>query len=371
MEIKILKKKIDSRNIFYYTYVDANKKRHKKMCKGCKSLKAAKEFVSKLRVDDLEQYKIKNIAGDMFIVGSMHHKRMESFGKHNSINTINSKRHFIDLIIKNFGERNINLLKVSEIEMFLIKDSVHSGSWKNLFLDTFGNIYEETIWKCEKPVPRPKFQRFARNSQKADVLSIAELEIFFQRNNFKNYDDWLIFRIIFSCGLRSGEARALQASQFMLDYKVLVINGFCKTNGERTTYNKKGSITNPKTRVVPVPDKILEEVKNYMKLYDKKGNDFLFMRKGKPIGKEYLDSIFKRIIKNTGLYKSEKRLIPHSLRFTYVTLMRRDITIEQVQKLVGHTSPEMTEYYTRFSLLETIQSIRSSFHAANKLMEKL
>ena len=108
-----------------------------------------------------------------------------------------------------------------------------------------------------------------------------------------------------------------------------------------------------------------------MKLYDKKGNDFLFMRKGKPIGKEYLDSIFKRIIKNTGLYKSEKRLIPHSLRFTYVTLMRRDITIEQVQKLVGHTSPEMTEYYTRFSLLETIQSIRSSFHAANKLMEKL
>ena len=90
MEIKILKKKIDSRNIFYYTYVDANKKRHKKMCKGCKSLKAAKEFVSKLRVDDLEQYKIKNIAADMFIVGSMHHKRMESFGKHNSINTINS-----------------------------------------------------------------------------------------------------------------------------------------------------------------------------------------------------------------------------------------------------------------------------------------
>ena len=35
------------------------------------------------------------------------------------------------------------------------------------------------------------------------------------------------------------------------------------------------------------------------------------------------------------------------------------------------TSPEMTEYYTRFSLLETIQSIRSSFYAANNLVEIL
>lgn len=371
MDIRIIQKRNNGTDVFYYTYVDSSGKKHRKLCHDCRNLGEAKLFVSKLKIETDSQYLIRNIAADMYVLGSEHLKRRKSFGKENCPITISQKRYFIELIISDFGTRNINTLKISEIEQFLIDDSRHSGSWKNFYLDTFGNIYEETIWKCDNPVPRPKFQRFARNSKKADVLTAEEVESFFCRDNFKNHDDWLMFRIIFTCGLRLGEARALQASQFLFDYKVLVVNGFCKINGERTFYNKKGSLLDPKIRVVPVPDKILNEVKSYMELYDKKGNDYLFMRFGKPVRKEYLENVFKKIVTSLGFTKDGRRLIPHSLRFTYVTMMRRDVNIEQVQKIVGHTSPEMTEYYTRFSLLETIQSIRSSFYAANNLVEIL
>ncbi len=81
--------------------------------------------------------------------------------------------------------------------------------------------------------------RFARNVRKADIYTTEELNRFFDNELWENSRDHLIFLCIASFGLRLGEARALQLRQFIFDKNAVVIDGFCKRNGERTNYNKK------------------------------------------------------------------------------------------------------------------------------------
>lgn len=60
-------------------------------------------------------------------------------------------------------------------------------------------------------------------------------------------------------------------------------------------------------------------------------------------------------------------LAPHSLRFTYITRMRRNADGETVQKPAGHNSMEMTEYYTRDAIPEMVEAAKPAVAAANKL----
>ena len=70
-----------------------------------------------------------------------------------------------------------------------------------------------------------------------------------------------------------------------------------------------------------------------------------------------------------GIEKGTRKLIPHSFRFTYVTRMRRGLSAETVQKLAGHSSVEMTEYYTRAAIPEMVEGLKEAVPAANMLFE--
>lgn len=354
---------------FYYTYVDEQGKRHKKLCPAeCKSYEEAQNFIRNTKIILECPYLISNIAKDMYIKNGTHLKRLADFGKTLCDLTIKQKRYMIELIISQFGNRNIFDIKVSEIENYLINDVAHGNSWKNSYLETFGAIYEETEWLA-KTCPKPFFHKFVRNSRKADILRINELNEFFKFSNWTSYDEWLLFRVIFFCGLRISEARALRPCQFYWKAKIVIINGFCKPNGERTNYNKKGSVEDPKTRVVILPDELIVLLRRFIRNNKISQNDFLFKYHNKPYRREFLETEFKRVLNRSGIKVGSRKIVPHSLRFSYVTLMRRDVDIEQVKKLVGHNSVAMTEYYTHFDLRSSIESFqKESFEAVNNLL---
>ena len=304
-----------------------------------------------------DEFLIKNIAKDMFLPGSEHMVRLEQFGKTICQETLYQKRLFINKIVENFGECNIEELKSKDIELFLLKDNQHSGSWKNNFLDTFKCIYDETMWKCSRPIQCPKFQRFARQSIKPDIFTEDELNEFFNPLIWDRYEYYLLFRTMAFCGLRIGEARALQKMQFNFENDILLINGFCKPDGIKTNYNKKGSSDNQKFRCVVIPQKLTEEIKPYIK--NMSDDDFIFSKNNKPFSKDALDSYFRKILRLSEIDTNNKKYIPHSLRFTYITKMRKKLSVEQVQKLAGHSSIEMTEYYTRASVADMIDMLQN------------
>ena len=314
------------------------------------------------------EYLISRIAEDMFVPGSKHMERLFQFGKRLCDETIYQKRLFIEIIIENFGNQNLDELKIKDVELFLLNDKKHYGSWKNNFLDTFSCLYDETVWKCTKPITRPSFQRFSRNSRKPDIFTIEELGRFFSPVFWDNRRNYLLFLTMACCGLRIGEARALQVSQILWDKNVILVNGFCKRDGRKTNYNKKGSADNQKFRVVPMPDMLLKSLREYVMQNELKGDSFVFMDEFlNPVKQDHLDGYFKKICKLSGINTSGRKLIPHSLRFTYITRMRRNLSVEQVQKIAGHSSVEMTEYYTRSSLNDMIEGLKAISPVVNTM----
>lgn len=355
---------------WYYVYEDSLNKKHKRVCKKCTTKEDAEIFIS--RLDFVNQYLIKNVAANMYLPESEHIKRLESFGKKISEKTRLQKRQHIELIIKKWGDYSLKTLRVSDIEKYLLENHQHhSGSWKNFYLETFGNIYEETIWKCEFPIPKPHFQKFARNSKRCDIFTTDELNKIFKVELWDNYQDYLLFYLAATCGLRLGEARALKVNQLNLKEQTLEVNGFCKNDGYRTNYNKTGNEKDKKHRVVPLPDEAFIKVANYVARNKLNSDDFLFSISGKPISQDHLyKSFIKKINELNFNSLGNRKLVPHSLRFTYVTRMRRDLSAEDVRKLVGHSSLAMTEYYTRPSLSELHYLIDKTKDASNNLFKK-
>lgn len=356
---------------WYYSFTDKITGRLKKLvCKKCYTKEEALLFVKNISKKTNEVYIIQNITKDMFIKNCPHIKRLELHGKKLTEKTLSQYRKMTEYFTLHFGHRNILTLSAKEIENFLLRDNIHSGSWKNLMLEIIRKIYMEAQWKCNKNIVMPLVNRFNRNTKKADIFTTEELEELFKQDNWPSYDIYLFFYIIASCGLRLGEARGLQVNQFDFTKNILIINGFINAQGKRTKWNKKGSAVNSKIRIVPLPKKIAKLLEKYIEAKKIKDDDFIFTTaSGHYLDGKRMEEIFKKVLLKCKIDCSQRKLVPHSLRYTYVTRMRRTLNIELVQKLAGHTSPVMTEYYTRSNIDELISSIQGTFEAAENLFK--
>ena len=101
----------------------------------------------------------------------------------------------------------------------------------------------------------------------------------------------------------------------------------------RTNFNKKGSENDRKIRVVPIPDNINEIMKKYIQENKIGPDDYVFLRYGHPIRRWLAEKWFKQALEFSGINVGKRILTPHSLRYTYITRMRRDVAGETVKKI--------------------------------------
>jgi integrase len=148
----------------------------------------------------------------------------------------------------------------------------------------------------------------------------------------------------------------------------MIVDGFCKRDGRRTEYNKKGSPDNPRHRVALLPDFTLGKVASYLSANPMDADDFLFRENGKPVSQDRAQYVFEKAIRYAGIEICGRKLVCHSLRYTYVTRMRRELPAEIVMKMVGHTDVEETDYYTnKRALDESLAALSGAESAADKL----
>lgn len=157
--------------------------------------------------------------------------------------------------------------------------------------------------------------------------------------------------------------------QFIFDKKALVIDGFCKKNGMRTNFNKKGSLLDTKARIVLLPENVITQVQNYILKQNKTNDGFLFTCNNLPIRIDQAEKSFSMAILKSGIEQKGRKLSPHSLRYTYITQMRRTLSGELVRELVGHSNVAMTDYYTQFSVENGLAHIASTGDAVKKLFD--
>ena len=315
-------------------------------------------------------YLIKKIAANMYLSESPHLKILESFGKHPAKNTLAQKRALVKVIIRDFGNFDIRELSVHQIQIRLMNDTFHSSSWKNMYLSVFTEIYDYTTFVCPRQIQKPIFLTFVRNSKKCDIFYTDELNKLFLPENWDSKDMYLFFLLTFSCGLRLGECRGLLVRQLFFEQKILLVDGFCDRDGKRINHCKKGSEDNKKARIAPLTEKLISELKDYIWQNNKKADDFLFSIDQKAINAEHARRMFYKALKKSGIQTGNRKLVPHSLRFTYVTRMRRLLDLESTRKIAGHTSPEMTEYYTRSNLQDLIEGLSKKIFTASEQLFK-
>lgn len=216
---------------------------------------------------------------------------------------------------------------------------------RNLFRKAVANglINADPTTELEKPIAREKEER--------RELTEAEKSLFLKV--MKKHRRGSFFGIMYACGLRPQEARALGVFDIDMDVKNVTVSRAIGKDGK--------SIKTPKSdagrRTIPVPEWYRPVLKAVVIEAQNNGTPYLWVRKnGSFLDKQtYLRawSSFLRMMdleagaktqrNKVVLHAVDQSLVPYHLRHTYATeLAEKEVPLKTAQYLLGHSNIAVT-----------------------------
>ena len=226
-------------------------------------------------------------------------------------------------ILKDYPVQNISSAQLRSYLLYCIdtlklsENQIHSRL--NAIKFYFEQVLHQTDFFFE--IPRPK-----KVSSLPKVLSQAEIKrLFLVTENIKHK---LILKIAYGLGLRVSEIVSLQLSDIDSDRMLVHIK------------NAKGK----KDRYVPLPQVLLDELREYYKIY--KPKKYLFEGQyNEPYAIRSAQVVFKNAMKKA---KINKPIGIHGLRHSYAThLLEYGTDMTFIQKLLGHNQIKTTQVYAK------------------------
>lgn len=157
--------------------------------------------------------------------------------------------------------------------------------------------------------------------------------------------DSAIAELLFSSGLRVSELVGLDLKDLNYETKEIRVLG-------------KGS----KYRIVPVGEKALDKISNYLKIRDefKPSEDALFLNKyGRRLTTRAVEQNLDKLSIKAGV---QTHLNPHKLRHSFATeLLQGGADLRSVQEMLGHASLAATQVYTHLDF-EHLKSVYNKAH---------
>lgn len=155
----------------------------------------------------------------------------------------------------------------------------------------------------------------------------------------------IVITLLYSLGLRQAELLNLKDTDFSSDGREL------KVLGKRN-----------KQRVIPIPDALFEEVREWQKIRDLRYPELPSPR---PLIAGHQGSLSKamlyRIVRDGLEGLSTGRKSPHTLRHTFATTMlNHGADIDAVREMLGHASLQTTQIYTHVSYKELLANYRTA-----------
>ncbi len=356
---------------WYYWYNDAETgKQVSKVCKGCRTKQQASLYVAQLEKPvGKGDFRIKSLAKDLFIPGSEYSNLQKDLGREIKPNSQLMYARLLRDVVADFGDCSLRELSTKKIIDCLAKKD-RSASWKNLYLHVIHELYSYANY-CGANIYEQKLPSFRRHTKKSDIFTPEELSLLLQAENFSTEAFYYFFLLTLSAGLRSGETRGFRPCQIMRETRSIVIDGFLDNKCCRTNYCKTGSDENLKWRVIPLPLFVFEKITAYIEHLKCPDNDLLFKINDKPIKAARALQEIRRAIRKAGIKSNGRKLTCHSLRYTYITHMRSFLSGEDVRKIAGHNSMEMTEYYTRASIEAAALTVQPMLVVVDKFFTQI
>lgn len=198
------------------------------------------------------------------------------------------------------------------------------------------------IKSIKKPEQITKFLEKEKLNNLINEDTIAE--------DFKETRNKLVIDLLYSTGMRLNELLTLDQHSVNESLKVIKVIG--KRNKER---------------LIPLSDKLLETINNYIeikhKVFDQPHSSLIVSDKGK---KAYPKLIYR--ITNSALSKITKgKRSPHILRHSFAThMLNNGADLNTIKELLGHANLSATQVYTH-NTIDQLKSIYSSAHPRAKI----
>lgn len=370
---------------WYYWFYDESGKQIRKSCgtngKPCLLKREAEVFIDNLNSTDPDIKKkiviFNDYCKDFYSPDSFFVKKQEARGYKYQKNTLYGKNLYLDKFLSVFGEKDVREITTGEIERWLIS-LPYSASVKNHILTILDEI--ETELYSERLIDYMiHIKPFRRTTKEKGILTLTEIKRLFPDNYEELIKIWRIrsterendiycFAVmvytLLSTGMRSSEIRALQWNQFVRPDAIL-INAMIDSNEERVNRLKKWSIENKRWRVTVLPDRTVRMI-NVLRL-DKSDDDYVFAYNGKPLTTWFLLDHFKSVLSKNGIDWKQRNITVHSLRFTYNTLMKGEISGDDLRLMVGHSSALMTEYYDKSKAIDHLDELLQNKNTLNSV----
>jgi len=188
--------------------------------------------------------------------------------------------------------------------------------------------------KVQKPLPS-----FVKASEMDDLLELFQFE-----DDFAGKRDALIIEILYSCGLRLSELIGIKNSDVDFYKETLKVLG--KRNKER---------------IVPLHQKVMEQIKAYLELKNSLFNqpELLLTDKGKKL---YPKFVYRKVNYYLSQVTTSKKKSPHVLRHTFAThMLNNGADLNTIKEILGHANLSATEVYTHNSI-EKLKNVYKQAH---------
>jgi site-specific recombinase XerD len=182
----------------------------------------------------------------------------------------------------------------------------------------------------------------------ADLLSGAEVELLLRQCSRRaptGVRNRALITVLWRCGLRLGEALALQPKDFDPDAGTLVV--------------QRGKLG--KRRVVGVDAGTAALVGRWLEVRRKRGiggRTLFCSLRGRPMDQSYVRHLLPRLARKAGV---ERRVHAHGLRHAFaVDMVRSGAPLYVVRDALGHSSVATTQVYlSRVGAHEAVDAMRS------------
>jgi len=349
--------------VWYFYFYEGNKRISKTTGK-IKKYEAERYITDFFKEDRTYDIRLKEYAKDFFIWKKCSWiKRQHAKGRSFSESVAQSCRgHLTNYIFPNFGEKFLRILKRIDIEKWLISLDL-SNQTKNHILYSFRIVLREAVLEgLISSNPLEQIEAMGNNAKKRDPFTPSEIRLLFPENRESLLKIWkttkhaACFLIIASTGIRSGEVRALRW-RHLLNGTALYIENAVKAN------NIIDKTKTDEVRVVLLPkyaQELLELWYSETPFKDKEDLIFFGMGADKPLNRKSLSYYLSQCIKRSGINTKGRKLVVHSFRHTFNTIMRKILPEEILRELTGHKSREMTDLYDHPTVDDRLKKLSKS-----------
>ncbi len=265
------------------------------------------------------------------------------YSQHTIISYKNDLSAFSDFIIVQYNFVSISEISPSIVRSWLasLKENKSASKTINRKISSLKSFFKYQLkMKKIESSPMAAINSVKISKRLPSFIEQKDINTLFQYIDFpetwQGKTNHLLLQIFYNTGIRLSELVNLKESQVDKSNSIIKVLG-------------KGN----KERILPVNNKLLTEIHNYLSdkkksLQDLSSDCLLVNAKGKKLYAKYVYRVVKKYL---GAVSTNEKKSPHVLRHSFAThLTNNGADINAIKELLGHSSLASTQIYTHNSI---------------------